>query len=62
MNEVGHLKKPSRITLGSTGLTSVGWNEARRNPTLDVIVRLTHGLDTTASDLLSTVEQESGPP
>ncbi|MFV4912831.1 helix-turn-helix transcriptional regulator [Microbacterium lacticum] len=33
-----------------------GLERGRRNPTLDVIVKLARGLDTTPSELLSTVE------
>lgn len=33
-----------------------GIERARRNPTLDVIVKLTHSLEVTPSELLSTVQ------
>lgn len=33
-----------------------GLERGRRNPTLDVIVKLAHGLDVTPSELLSTVK------
>lgn len=33
-----------------------GLERGRRNPTLDVIVKLAHGLDVTPSELLATIE------